>query len=752
MTKTPLFSDLNEDITDVLSKSSMILITNKDGTIMYVNDHLCKSLKYKRTQLIGQNINILYPTSYSHVFFKKIHITINKKNIWRGEMTLSTEDGNHFSLHTTVVPLINEERNIDQYISIGIDINNQYKSGHTLTRALDKLTQSHKELMDIKYALDESTIIAITDQKGVITYVNNTFCEISKYRRNELIGQNLRMLNSNYHSKQFFNDLWQTIGRGDIWRGEVRNLAKDGTYYWVYTTIVPFLNDDGKPYQYIAIRNDITERKQTEQSLKLILDKLTHSHQEMTDDNRSYHLPTNNYKEITVNGYPEITKLIHRFNEMVHTINDSRRKIEHQAYHDSLTGLPNRYKIEQKLEDAFQRSKEQQQSLALFFLDLDGFKMVNDLMGHHIGDLLLKEVSERLKNTVQSKGMIARQGGDEFLILLERATKKEAAQVATKILECLTIPFTFNNQDFYLTLSIGISLYPEGGQTIESMIKNADTAMYVAKDRGKNNYQFFTNEPSRQLNRKHQLATGLKHAIHNDEFVLYYQPQYNLKTGELRALEAFIRWKHPRLGFILPSEFLPLAKETGMTTEIGKWVLYEACQQNKRWQEAFNVAVPISINVSPIHLRNECFLGDIKDILTKTNMEAQYLEIEMTESELSDMTEEIEVLQMFKNIGGKVALDNFGTGSSSLSMLSRLPVDILKIDRSFIQDVHSNQRKAAIIQSIIDLGNRLSFNLVAEGVESVEQAEFLKQHNCHTGQGYYFAKPMTVEELEATFK
>ncbi|ERN51782.1 sensor domain-containing protein [Alkalihalophilus marmarensis] len=604
----------------------------------------------------------------------------------------------------------------------------------------------------ILHALNEASIIAITDNKGTITFVNDMFCKISKYDRDELLGQNHRMLKSSYHSSDFFVHLWRTISRGKVWRGEVKNKAKDGSFYWVHTTIVPFLDSRGKPYQYVSIRTDITERKCTEELLKRSLDQLANSNRKLLDPHHTpsqttIHDDLGQSIDESMAAYPEIRQLMTQFNEMNIRINQARKRIEHQAYHDALTGLPNRYHIEEYLKRSIEYAKVNNSSLTLLYLDLDRFKLVNDLLGHQVGDLLLKEVAEKLSQTICENGMIGRQGGDEFLIVLEDMNEEEVRAIAGRILDCLSYPFVYAGKEFFISPSIGISMFPKDGNDIESMMKNADTAMYMAKERGKNNFQFYSSEPSSLLSRRHLLENKLRTALKNKEFILNYQPQVHLNSHELRGFEALIRWNNPELGLISPEEFIPIAEETGIITDIGTWVLKEACRQNKAWQEQGFVRVPVSINVSSQQFRDPEFVWNVLNVLKESKLHPQYLEIELTESTTHHFVHTVEKLQLIKQYGIKVAIDDFGTGYSSLSALDQLPIDILKIDRSFIKHILTNPNKAAIAKTIIDLGHNLDFKIIAEGIEEPSQADFLNEHQCHIGQGFLFHPPLNPTDV-----
>ncbi|ADU32213.1 EAL domain-containing protein [Evansella cellulosilytica] len=451
--------------------------------------------------------------------------------------------------------------------------------------------------------------------------------------------------------------------------------------------------------------------------------------------------------DVNVKDYPEMKNLIVRFNEMVHNFNQSRKEVEYRANHDILTGLPNRYHIEQLLEQEIVTCDENDQSLALMFMDLDRFKILNDTMGHQIGDQLLIQTAIRLQQHVCENCTVGRLGGDEFLILSKDASIEKVSNIAKKILKDMANPFIINSKEFFTSPSIGISVYPKDGQTKDDIIKHADTAMYVAKENGGNNYQFYTPEPTNLLSKKYIIENDLRKALKNEEFLLYYQPQVDLKSGDLVGLEALIRWQHPKLGLIPPMDFIPIAEETGYINHIGKWLIKEACRQNKQWQQNGSFYIPVAVNVSPWQFRDKNFVENIKAALDETNLDPKYLELEITESMMHHFIDTIDKVHQVKEMGIKVAIDDFGTGYSSLNAIDQLPIDTLKIDRSFIRDMITNDSKAAIVKTIIDLGNNLHLNTIAEGVEYEEQATFLANQDCVKAQGYLFSKPLPPEQL-----
>lgn len=555
-----------------------------------------------------------------------------------------------------------------------------------------ELDKAYQKLRDIEFALDVSSIVAITNSRGVIEYANDKFCEVSKYSLEELIGSNQNIVNSGFHSKSFFKDMWKTIGTGNVWHGEIKNKAKDGTYYWVDTTIVPFLNADGKPYQYIAIRHNITKRKQ--------------------------------YEEY----------------------------IEGMAYTDPLTKLPNRNQFSKWVNHRDRNSKD---TVTGFFIDFDRFKAINDNFGHQTGDIVLTEVATRLRKSLHETDFISRQGGDEFIIILANDTCEESVkQIATTILHQLSMPYKVGDLQIFTTASIGISraLIPTKGSRIdfvEKLIKNADTAMYHAKKQGGNRYCFNTAHQNIVLERNYEINLEIKEALPRNEFTIVYQPIINLKNNKIVGAEALIRWNNRKLGFVGPDEFIPVLEQNGLIVPVGKWILATVCSQMKTWQEKGQLMQRICVNISPIQFKDRNFVPDLQDILNETMLDASYLEIEITEGTILDIENSSKTINRMKDLGVKVSIDDFGTGYSSLSYLKQLPIDTLKIDKSFIDDLDRDGE--IITNTIISMGKNLNFRIIAEGIESADQLKYLVKQRCHEGQGYYFSKPITNKQMTELF-
>ncbi|BAU27231.1 PAS domain S-box-containing protein/diguanylate cyclase (GGDEF)-like protein [Aneurinibacillus soli] len=666
---------------------------------------------------------------------------------------------------------------------------------------------------DVWRALDESTIVALTDTAGKIIYANEKFCEISKYSREELIGNTHRLLNSGYHGREFFQKMWDTIIRGEVWSEEVKNKAKDGTFYWVKTTVVPLLDDDGMPYRYITFRTDITEGKMAEEKLREGLKNdfirtVNALHNIVFKLHRNENgvpvytlfegklasqlgLRTGNVLGKTpYDVFPiEVAELMdqhnleafdgkrviynHRYmNRDFHTtlspiiennnvieiigstseITDLKRAeeiIRRMAYQDSLTKLPNRRMFTEDLTRALQKASEADYEIAVLFIDLDRFKQINDTFGHSIGDKLLVNVAERLIEYMTGDGHVYRLGGDEFVVLIREVDAKASAEiVARELLYAFRTTFPLDHHEFFITCSIGIAIYPFAGLDMESLMKNADTAMYYAKNHGRNGYRFYTPEMNATYEDHLRLEIDLRRALENQEFELYYQPKVDIDTGKLTGMEALLRWNHPKKGYISPASFIPIAEETGLIIPLGELVLKMACAQNKKWMEAGYPKLCVAVNVSAIQFQQPDFVLLIEMILQSTGLDPEYLELEMTEnSMMNDVEESLSTLRELHQLGISIAIDDFGTGYSSLGYLKRFPINALKVDRSFVKDVTTDAGDAAIVKAVIHLAHSMGLTVVAEGVETEEVLRFLREQECDEVQGYYYSRPLPEREF-----
>lgn len=423
------------------------------------------------------------------------------------------------------------------------------------------------------------------------------------------------------------------------------------------------------------------------------------------------------------------------------------QKLAHLAQYDFLTDLPNRALLNDRLEQTIALARRGRQQLAVLFIDIDRFKNINDTLGHTIGDKLLQSVAQRLTMCVRDSDTISRQGGDEFIVLLSNVENAKAAGYsAAKILAAQAAKHCLDKHELNITLSIGISIFPDDGENAETMLRNADAAMYHAKENGRNNFQFFKQEMNDSAIERQALEHGLRDALERNEFVLHYQPKFNLESGEITGVEALIRWQHPLRGLLCPKHFVPIAEDSGLIVPIGQWMLREACRQTQAWQNAGLLPTPIAVNISAVEFRREDFLPDMCKILHDTGLDPHYLEIELTESMLvQDIESTMTVLNALKNMGVQMAIDDFGTGYSSLSSLRQFPINTLKIDQSFVRDISTDIKDATIVSAVIGMGNSLKLRVSAEGVETSEQLAFLIAERCEEGQGYFFSPPVDAD-------
>ncbi|WP_099353615.1 sensor domain-containing protein [Fredinandcohnia onubensis] len=424
-----------------------------------------------------------------------------------------------------------------------------------------------------------------------------------------------------------------------------------------------------------------------------------------------------------------------------------KEMITYMAYHDQLTGLPNRSSLKQDLDHAVVEAIESDQEFALMFIDLDRFKFFNDSMGHVAGDHLLKEVGRRLSTIGQKGYKVFRQGGDEFIIILPESSREHSEEFAQNVIRLFEKSFILEKKEFFISASIGISLFPIDGNDADTLVKNADTALYRAKELGRALYQFYSTDLQKQSSHLMYLETSLRRAIDKNELEIYYQPQLDLSSGKVTSFEALLRWNHPTLGFVSPAEFIPIAEDTGLILSIGEWLIHTVCQKLKRWKESGYGTVSVGINLSPKQFQQPELVNMIQRNIEENQIYPGSLEIELTEGAMLDPKKTLFTLAKLKDIGVRIAVDDFGTGYSSLSYIKKLPIDTLKIDKSFVKDVLRDEKDAAITTTIIHLAQSLGLSVIAEGVEEEQQVEFFKIMGCHKVQGYFFSKPIPEDEL-----
>ncbi len=465
--------------------------------------------------------------------------------------------------------------------------------------------------------------------------------------------------------------------------------------------------------------------------------------------------------EVGVTSRDELGRLAATLQDMGRSLEESHDKVQHLAYHDSLTGLPNRLMFREYLQHMIGMARRENNIMAILFLDLDNFKRVNDTLGHQVGDLLLKEMSDRLSSVLreedilfrhdntESAEILARLGGDEFIILLPHIEDTDnAARVASRILEVMKQPFKINGHELYNGTSIGITLYPDDGTEANELVKRADVAMYHAKEEGRNNYQYYSESLNASSLEHMNIETKLRHALDNDELELHYQPQVETETGRIVGLEALLRWNNPELGMVQPDQFIPVAEAGGLILPVGEWVLHQACQQNREWQQAGLPEVIVSVNVSGVQFQRQDLTPIIKNVLQETGLDPRFLEIEVTETALMQIKKDvIDKLSAMKRIGLSISMDDFGTGYSSLNYLRTFPIDKLKIDRSFVTDMESNQQDAGIVSAILSIAANFDLETTAEGVETPGQLAMMKKGGCDYIQGFLFSKPVPAKDI-----
>jgi diguanylate cyclase (GGDEF)-like protein/PAS domain S-box-containing protein len=551
--------------------------------------------------------------------------------------------------------------------------------------------KSYEEnLRKLSSAVEQSlSAMVITNINGEIEFVNKKFTENTGYTFEEAKGQTPRILKSGKHPPEFYKNMWETILSGNEFRSDICNKRKDGSLSWELISIAPIKDTAGRITHFIAVKIDDLERKQAEERLR------------------------------------------------------------YMAHYDALTGIPNRALFEDRLNQTIHAAKRNKNKFAILFLDLDRFKLVNDTLGHDVGDILLKEVAQRLLLCVRQVDTVSRMGGDEFQIILSEIEQfYNPTIVAQKIIESLGKIFIIKGNECSIGASIGICVYPENGDTAEILLKNADLAMYQVKERGRNDFQYYEASMDAANIERLNLEISLRKAVENNEFILYYQPQVDLLSGEIVGAESLIRWLHPQMGMISPARFIPIAEETGLINDIGNWVVHTACMQGKALHDMGYDKLRISVNISSVQFRNPSLAEKLKDIINKTGFNPNYLDLELTESGImKDVQQNIKMMNELKAIGARISIDDFGTGYSSLAYLKSFPIDILKVDQSFIKNSTTDPNDAIITSTIINMAHSFKFKVIAEGVELIEQLELLRTFNCDEIQGYIFSKPLPEAEF-----
>lgn len=532
--------------------------------------------------------------------------------------------------------------------------------------------------------------IVITDADNRIVATNKSFSKLTGYSQEEALGQNPKLLQSGREPKEFYQAMWEALLRNNYWQGEIWDKRKDGTYYPKLLSISVVRDANGIITNYIGGFYDISEQRQ------------------------------------------------------------AAEVIENLAYHDSLTGLPNRHGFYERFSQLLEHASRYDENIAILFIDLDRFKYVNDSLGHQIGDQLLCAAAARLQDVVRSSDIIARLGGDEFVIVLTNANDNYvAAHVADKIISSFSNVFLIEGHELHSTPSIGISIFPENGSTLEDLLKNADAAMYHAKSQGRNNYQYFTRDMHNAARERLSMERDLRLALERNEFFMNYQPQVSIASGQVVGVEALVRWKHPRLGIVPPGYFIPLAEEAGLIEVIGEWVLRAACKDSRAWQDAGFKPLKMAVNLSARQFSQANICEVVQSALQDSGLDHNYLEVEITESLIVQHVDRVMgTLNKLKALGIALSMDDFGTGYSNLGYLIKFQFDKLKLDQSFVADITTNPDNAAIARAIIAMAHNLRLTVIAEGVETEAQLNYLRTLGCDEIQGYYFSRPESKEGIE----
>ena len=551
--------------------------------------------------------------------------------------------------------------------------------------------KSEKEMKKLSMSVEQSTdCVVITNKIGNIEYVNNAVEEITGYKREELIRKKPKIFQSGKHDNKFYREMWDTILSGHSFPAIFTNRKKNGELFYLNQTITSLRDEKGDITHFIATGKDITQQKFMEE------------------------------------------------------------KINYLAYYDALTGLPNRNLFIDRLKQGIARTDYSKRLISILAVDIDRFKSINDTFGLDTGDNVLKEVAEILSTSVRKGDTVARLGGDDFgVLLIDIAHSEDIILVIEKIMKNASQTITFNGKEIVLSLSIGISVYPADGKDAYELIKNADLALSKAKQQGRKNYQFYTEDMDLKASEFVLMEKNLLPALKNKEFMLNYQPYWEINTKRIIGMEALLRWKNEELGMVSPGKFIPVLEEMGLILEVGKWILETACRQFKEWQGKGYLVVPVSVNVSPVQFRQKDLSEMIGKITKEFSLDPKLLTLEITESTfMHDIEFTSSVLKKLRDIGISISIDDFGTGYSSLSYLKRFPVDNLKIDISFIREIATDPDTASIVTAIIAMAHTLNLKTIAEGVETEEQWKILRLLRCDMGQGYYISKPLPAEEVE----
>ncbi|MFT3848309.1 MAG: EAL domain-containing protein [Propionivibrio sp.] len=788
-----------------------IIIMDLEARIEYVNDHFIETTGYAREEAIGQHVEtLLNPHTQPESLFEGLRASLAGGQSWTGELQTRRRDGSLFWERALIAPIRDAEGKVTNYVAIKEDIS-------ALREVMTQLQESENRFRSAMAVMLEGLVILSPD--GEYVFVNRSAQESIGH---DVLGRQVTDLGyeiiredgspcppDEYPSHRTLRD------GSEIRDAVIGFRVPGGAVRWTEINTSP-LHVAGDPrWGAVLTFSDVTERRRTEEQLKLAFEAIKHSGEGILVTDAEHRILSANPAFEAMTGYrtdeiigaePSVISLgesgpeqevalvmrealattgywqgevwnrrrsgegypgwlgvsvvhdadnrpkyyIYIFSDITER-KEAQKRIEYLAHHDALTGLPNRLLLCDRMAQAQAQAHRMQSRVALMFLDLDRFKTINDSLGHPVGDALLKEIVERLKGCVRESDTISRQGGDEFIILLNDVRDGEAiARVADKIHQRMADPIVLGSHTLNTSFSIGIAIYPDDGSDFDTLLQKADTAMYHAKEAGRNSHRFFTEQMNRRVVEHLSLETSLRRALDNKEFVLHYQPQMDLGEGRIVGVEALVRWNHPEQGLISPARFIPVAEDSGLIVPLGAWVLSEACRQARAWQDAGLPPIVVAVNLSAVQFRRPDLVNTVINALVLSDLDSQWLELELTESILiQDAEATLDTVRRLKSLGIKLSVDDFGTGYSSLTYLKRFAVDKLKIDQSFVRDLVSDPDDAAIVRAIIQMAHSLKLKTIAEGVESEELANLLRIFHCDEIQGYWLARPMSAEQMEA---